>query len=307
MKKFAHVEALLQRRFAALAVLGFAAISCGGASKQGEDVEMCLGNINDGPRPCDDGSILALALAGLLILVLIGIFRLAFRSLAGPMAAVVLPLFLLYCIRNEMGLDGTDLLEVLGQVSLLGLSGGAAIYLMVEIVALVKQKKKERQTAKKNRQAHYDRGLEVLKQFVEREGHGRVPIGNSEPVGRESTHTTEMGLSVWCRDRIRERELGELTEDEIAELDVLGFDWDPEKTRFRRHLGALRQFSEREGHMFPSHFHRESFQGTEVDLGEWCLLLRNLVGKGWFSDGRMPSKEHLAELEELGFFNPNEV
>ena len=286
--------------------MGLIATSCGGASELGQDVEMCPGNIFDGPRPCDDGSILTLALAGLLILVVVGVFRFVFRVFAGPVALTIIPVFFLYAIRNEMEPSGTNPLWLILIVSFLFLSGTGAFGFMVTIVGLVK----ERKQAKIARQAYYDRGLEVLRQFVEREGHGRVPIGNVEPVGPEFESGDEYGLFVWCSRRIEERERGKLTEDEVAELEALGFDWTPKETKFRLQLAALLQFAEREGHMFPSYGHPEVFEGTKVHLGQWCSAVRgsywNLMrAKRRGATHAFLSQEHIAELEELGFFDPD--
>jgi hypothetical protein len=143
-------------------------------------------------------------------------------------------------------------------------------------------------------EAEFAYGLRALKQFAEREGHGRVPIGHFENYNDE-----EFKLHVWCRGRIWERTMRRLSKGHEAVLNDLDFDWEPEETRFELCFGALKQFAEREGHTYPNYRHRETYQGQEVDLGKWCSHLRAF--RFPTNSGPPESEEQIARLDALGF------
>jgi hypothetical protein len=77
-----------------------------------------------------------------------------------------------------------------------------------------------------------------------------------------------------------------MTPQRIADLDALGFDWDPAETDYQRWLAALRQFVAQEGHASPVVTHVETLNGEKFTLGTWVanqrLRRRN---------GRMPPQE----------------
>jgi superfamily II DNA or RNA helicase len=65
----------------------------------------------------------------------------------------------------------------------------------------------------------WQNGLAALEEFVRCQGHARVP----------RSHVTETGLAlgVWCHRRRAERKREKLARERIAELDALGFVWEP--------------------------------------------------------------------------------
>ena len=135
-------------------------------------------------------------------------------------------------------------------------------------------------------------GLTALRQHIEREGHARVPA-----LHKELLDGRPYSLGAWVNTRRIDRKKGVLSEERIATLDALGFDWDPLETDFQEGLTALRQYVEREGHARVPQKHKECVDGTLFDLGSWVKNKRNRDrNKG------VISKERITELDALGFW-----
>ncbi|NCG18162.1 MAG: helicase, partial [Rhodobacterales bacterium] len=139
-------------------------------------------------------------------------------------------------------------------------------------------------------EALFQRGLLALQLFVEREGHARVPQSHVELVANEP-----FKLGSWCSTRRLGKKKGSLTDERIAAIDKLGFDWDPAETSFQEGIIALRQFIEREGHASVLQKHVEVVADSPFNLGRWFLTQRNGRKKG------RQTIEHIAALDALGF------
>jgi superfamily II DNA or RNA helicase len=128
--------------------------------------------------------------------------------------------------------------------------------------------------------------VEVLKAFVRKEGHARVPqyhASNKNP--RKDDQLEQLGRWVV---KTRTRRL-ELTPDQISQLDLLGFSWDPFDEQFTQNLFLLRQYISREGHPHVPQRHIEDGQR----LGAWVSLVR------WKRNTL--AQERVAALDELNF------
>jgi superfamily II DNA or RNA helicase len=129
-------------------------------------------------------------------------------------------------------------------------------------------------------------GLTALRQFVEREGHTRVPALCIEG---------GYNLGSWVTKRRKNYKAGKLSTERIAALKALNFEWEVRmagnEALFQEGLTALRQFVEREGHTRVPANHKEG----EYLLGPWVLNQRQSYKNGKLSEGR------IAALEALGF------
>ncbi len=139
------------------------------------------------------------------------------------------------------------------------------------------------------KETDFQRGLAALTQFVDREGHARVPGGHTEPLNGD-----EVKLTSWINSQRSGRRQNRYSSERIAALDALGFDWDPLETDFQRRLAALTQFVDREGHARVPSSYVTSFQGVEVRLGTWVANRRRE-----YRDGSL-SSERIAAFDALG-------
>ena len=114
-------------------------------------------------------------------------------------------------------------------------------------------------------EADFQEGLGALAQFVEREGHARVPARHVE-----SFQGAEFKLGTWVSNRRKDFKAGGLSADRIATLrEFHGWEWDPFEADFQECLVVLAQFVEREGHARVPLRHVELFDGVEFMLGTW--------------------------------------
>jgi superfamily II DNA or RNA helicase len=124
-------------------------------------------------------------------------------------------------------------------------------------------------------------GLEVLRAYVAREGHARVPGDHVEAGIR---------LGLWVLNKRRDRRTGRLGPARAAELEALpGWTWDPFADDWAAALAALRTFVAREGHARVPQNHIEG----DFRLGPWVAKHR---GEG--NAGRLDAAR-VAELEAL--------
>ena len=139
-------------------------------------------------------------------------------------------------------------------------------------------------------EADYQRGLSVLRQFVAREGHARVP-----PRHVESAGGVEFKLGGWVSARRSEYSKGRLSAGRVADLEGLsGWVWDPQEADYQRGLSVLRQFVAREGHARVERGHVETVDGVEFKLGSWVTVRRSEYSKGRLSAGRVADLEGLS-------------
>ena len=138
-------------------------------------------------------------------------------------------------------------------------------------------------------EADFQERLGLLRTFVEREGHARVPPDHVEAFDRG-----EVKLGSWVMSRRAEFRDGRLSQDRIALLEEIpGWEWDPFEADFQERLGLLRTFVEREGHARVPQGHVEASDRGEVKLGWWVTARRADYRKGKLSQDR------IALLEEI--------
>ena len=138
-------------------------------------------------------------------------------------------------------------------------------------------------------EASYQRMLKALQQFIEREGHARIPTSHLEPFKNE-----DLNLGSWARSRRAERRNGKLSPAHVAALEALpGWEWEAREAIYQRGLDALRQFVEREGHTRVPKTHVEGFDGEDLRLGGWLNERRH----DWRNNKL--SHERAAALEAL--------
>jgi superfamily II DNA or RNA helicase len=125
--------------------------------------------------------------------------------------------------------------------------------------------------------------LGLLEAFVAREGHCRVS---------RSYVVQGINLGAWCKNRRFDRKRGELKPARIAELDALGFVWDPFQDDFDRGLAELAAYVQAHG---DARVPEDFATSTGLKLGVWCQGHR-----GDRKNGRL-SAERIAALDALGF------
>jgi hypothetical protein len=123
--------------------------------------------------------------------------------------------------------------------------------------------------------ALWDKNVAELVTFKKVNGHCKVV--NSGPFGR------------WCRNVRQYRKQGVLSEEKIAQLDAIGFLWDPFTTAWDKKLVELAAYKKINGHC-----------NVNIDsgpLGTWCDNIRQRQA--------ILSQEKIAQLDALGFlWNP---
>jgi hypothetical protein len=136
----------------------------------------------------------------------------------------------------------------------------------------------------------FQEGLTALRQYFEREGHGRVPQNHKERVDGQP-----FKLGSWVSNKRVQRNSGKLNDKRVSALDSLGFDWNTYQTGFEDGLRALRQYIEREGNGRVPPSHIEYFGDRAFSLGKWVSHRRYDRKKGKLSGSQLTS------LDEVGF------
>jgi hypothetical protein len=129
----------------------------------------------------------------------------------------------------------------------------------------------------------WQEGLAHLRDFVEREGHARVPT--------QYVADDDYGLGSWVSNRRRDHYAGRLRHSRVATLEALpGWTWDPVEDDWQRGLVELRAYVERMGsaRMPQKHVTHDGFQ-----LGSWVSHQRVARSKGQFPDDRVATVEAL--------------
>lgn len=147
----------------------------------------------------------------------------------------------------------------------------------------------------RSRAALWANGIEHLTQFTAEHGHMRVPAGFVCGDG--------MQLSAWVNKRRAERRAGAptLTAERIAQLDALGFVWDPPRGRIDEYaqqwavgLAQLEHYVDEHGHArVPNAWVSEAGFG----LGRWVSNRR----RNRRYSARALTPERIAQLDALGF------
>jgi hypothetical protein len=94
-------------------------------------------------------------------------------------------------------------------------------------------------------------------------------------------------LGIWCNTQRRLRKQGNLSQEQMAQLDALGFCWDPRDTLWDKKIIELMAYKKVNGHCNASH--------GDGSLWSWCRNLRNRYKRGTLS------ADQLAQLGALGF------
>jgi len=126
--------------------------------------------------------------------------------------------------------------------------------------------------------ARWQARLELLRRFVERHGHTRVP-------------RTTPQIGGWTQKQRTEHAKGRLLPHRKAALDALGFDWVPAETTWQVMLQRLTAFHARHGHANVSRHDRE-----DPELGRWLHMVRRQARLGELSD----AERKVAQLTALG-------
>ena len=92
-------------------------------------------------------------------------------------------------------------------------------------------------------QALWDNAIAACAAFHAEHGHLRVPPAHTV----RGIHGEPYRLVDWINKRRGDRD--KLTDDQIAQLDALGMDWDPAQTRWNANLAALTRFHAEYGHL----------------------------------------------------------
>jgi hypothetical protein len=128
------------------------------------------------------------------------------------------------------------------------------------------------------REDSFESMFTLLKQFVAREGHARVP----------TTHVEDgQKLGVWAK--VLRRRRAEISQVRRAQLEALGFTWNLIDDAFENNFSLLEQFVAREGHARVPQLHIEGGR----KLGAWVANLRNRRGG--------LSRERITRLKNVGF------
>ena len=122
--------------------------------------------------------------------------------------------------------------------------------------------------------------FEALKEFHKLEGHCRVNRDNTDD---------NLGLCRWVSTQRQIYARGQLTQDQVARLNSLGFNWEPRNEQWDEAFESLKKFFKREGHCHVPRGHTEN----GLKLGTW-------VGKQREKKDRL-SPDRLKRLDSIGF------
>ena len=113
-------------------------------------------------------------------------------------------------------------------------------------------------------QYEFDRGIAELAAYVHANGSARVLQKYRAPAGFK--------LGSWCSERRKQRKAGQLSDDRAAELDALGFVWDPLQADFDAGLAELAAYVDAKADARVPDGYRTT---TGFNLGAWCSSRRN--------------------------------
>ena len=125
-----------------------------------------------------------------------------------------------------------------------------------------------------------ERNFALLKQFLERVGHGNVPRSHKED---------GVKLGNWLHEQRKLYKKGKLDKSCQRRLDNLGVSWDPHAEQWEHNFALLEQYQNREDHSNVPREHKED----EVKLGRWLNNQRTLYKKGKLDESRQRRLENL--------------
>ena len=127
----------------------------------------------------------------------------------------------------------------------------------------------------------WEKSFAALQKFHKREGHCLV----------RQTHIEDgIKLGTWVNSRRQNRKKNLLSQDQLKQLNSLGFIWDPINEQWEKSFAALQKFHKREGHCLVRQTHIED----GIKLGTWVSNLRH-NGKERLTPNQ------LKRLKSLGF------
>jgi superfamily II DNA or RNA helicase len=129
------------------------------------------------------------------------------------------------------------------------------------------------------RTERWEEAMTALKVFHKRNGHCRVPRNYSEG---------SVKLSSWVQRQRRDK--GELTSDQIRQLDSIGFSWDPFAELWEEGFEGLKEFREHTGHCVVQSGIKTQSGG---DLKSWVTRQRKIRQK--------LTQSQVSRLNSIGF------
>ncbi|WP_425717688.1 sigma-70 family RNA polymerase sigma factor [Micromonospora sp. DT233] len=129
---------------------------------------------------------------------------------------------------------------------------------------------------------HSDDGLAAAQAF--HHTHQRLPT----PTDHDRT-VNGIDVDSWIKRQRKKRHRGQLTDEQVRALDRLGIVWSLPDDTWNRHLTAARAFAEREGHLRPSHTHREN----GLPLGRWLADQRTAQRAGRLTPDKTAALDHI--------------
>jgi hypothetical protein len=142
--------------------------------------------------------------------------------------------------------------------------------------------------------ASWTRHIAALKRY-KADNNGRDPPQTCQVPGVGKGQVLQLGF--WCFNRKQAKKQGKLKAEKIAELDALGFDWEPHESFWHRNIEALKKYKSDNkgrdppgGYMIPN-----GDRGNTLRLGSWCANQRVSKRKGNLHP------EKIAELTSLNF------
>lgn len=129
-------------------------------------------------------------------------------------------------------------------------------------------------------EAHWERGVELLTAFRDREAHCNVPAKHEE-MGEK--------LGKWLSNQRAAHGKGVLDTVRLERLEKLGVVWDPFEQQWERNFELLTAFHDREAHCDVPTKHEEK----DVKLGLWLHNQRKVQGKGTLDVARRDRLEAL--------------
>ena len=119
----------------------------------------------------------------------------------------------------------------------------------------------------------------ILEQFVDREGHARVPRRHEE-AGHK--------LGMWVVHQRYNYSKGKLEPERVERLEAVpGWTWDPGADKWEEAFASLEQFVDREGHARVPHKYRHGGH----NLGVWVGTQRKWYSKGKIEPDRVERLE----------------
>lgn len=127
---------------------------------------------------------------------------------------------------------------------------------------------------------NWSKAIQLLKDFVRREGHANVP---------QTLQIGDVKLGIWLASKRRMKRTGKLPEAEVKELERIGVIWDPNESDWLRGFDSLTAFIERHGR-FPVGTVGSS---EEARLARWMVNKRQERRQGRLAQSRIEALDQV--------------